>query len=74
LTGDFLVCDEEEEEVAALAGGHQDCDFTLLKTSCAFSDRSATEKGLESTTQPTCGANVQGTNSLGTAQKTVGTA
>ena len=74
LTGNFLVCDEEEEEVAALAGGREGCDFTLLKNSCTFSDMSATEKGLESTGQVTCGAKVQGRNSVGTAQKTVSTA
>ena len=38
-TGNF--CDEEEEEVAALAGGREDCEFTLLKDPCAFSDMPA---------------------------------
>jgi hypothetical protein len=36
------------EEVAALAGGREDCDFTLLKNSCTFSNMPATKKGVES--------------------------
>ena len=39
-------CDEEEEEVAALAKGCEDCNFTLLKSSGTFSDMPVTKKGL----------------------------
>ena len=36
FTGNF--CNEEEEEVAALAGGREDCEFIPLKDSCTLSD------------------------------------